>query len=92
MDENFYHLADTLDLPSTNTPSFLDLPRELRDEIYRYVLPPLTNGLRHLRIPNDHHIGDNPWETDWVEGKRRSFITAILRTNHQIHSEATLIL
>ncbi|KAF3183527.1 hypothetical protein TWF225_000259 [Orbilia oligospora] len=61
-------------------PTFLDLPREIRDEIYLSIL--LFN------VPPDHEIKSSPWG---AQG-RPCLNVSILRVNHQIHEEASQIL
>ncbi|EPS45506.1 hypothetical protein H072_538 [Dactylellina haptotyla CBS 200.50] len=64
---------------------FLRLPRELRDEIYKYFvaipLPPVPDPIR--RLPNEYALP--PYMTPRLD-------VAILRVNKQIHDEASRIL
>ncbi|KAK6532551.1 hypothetical protein TWF281_006736 [Arthrobotrys megalospora] len=62
--------------------SFLNLPREIRDEIYSYLL--------HFNVSPDpeHQIRSFPWE----RFDRLGLELSILRVNRQIHDEAAQIL
>ncbi|KAK6501414.1 hypothetical protein TWF481_009254 [Arthrobotrys musiformis] len=63
-------------------PSFLDLPREIRDEIYLYLL------IFDVSPDPDHQIKKFPWE----RFERCGLDVSILRLNRQIHDEASEIL
>ncbi|KAJ6257388.1 hypothetical protein Dda_8277 [Drechslerella dactyloides] len=62
-------------------PPFLRLPRELRDEIYKYLLP---------LAPREAHVG--MWYPSAHYPTEPSFKLAILRVNKQIHDEASAVL
>ncbi|KAL2053855.1 hypothetical protein ABVK25_005784 [Lepraria finkii] len=60
--------------------SFLDLPGEIRNEIYRYAL-----------LAKRNKSCKTMWDCSQYSGQSYIFATGLLYTNHQIHREASAI-
>lgn len=77
--------------PIRSRPTFLNVPREIRDSIYRHLLLAKRN-----QIPQSDYLDFDTYDPETSLGTLTpasyAFHTAILATNRQIHNEALPIL